>query len=579
MKAPDPTSPAPRSGKTGASSPITEKTAPPRRSLSRQTWLTVALGIVALVGGTSVCVNAWHETQLREAYLPDLRTMARQHPFDSRLLVVLAGRQAEARQYAEAAETFQQAVSTGENSPQIWLAWSASKAAAGDREMAGATLLLGMRQPALDAPLRAALDRWRSLPPNAPPGVVAQTICPQTPWDLIAPYTRGSFLNGLVSWYGRRYPAQSGFATRENWAKEQTHNAQAQQLWAEALLRNECYAQAEAAARHALTLSPDSLSAHLTLADALYHQGETGKAGLEYASLTKAHPNSLQALLGLGQVALDKKLILMSVEVYSKAVKLAPKSVDAWVGLGKACYHQGVDFNRTLSAFETAIKLAPSRTDFYPAYADVLRAQARFAEAETLLRKRLAIAPNEASTYYYLAVTLLAYNVTSARQAEAEADLRQSLKLQPQGVSVVARLGRLLADEKRCVEAIPYLEAAIKTDPHSLPVAMALARCYRGAGRMKEAQVAEANMAALAHYSTEVKQLEEELQLQPLNAKLYLKTAQLYADGGEMEKARNYQDAAMMILNHGKRAATGILKLRGAISQDTLAPEKPQETH
>jgi tetratricopeptide (TPR) repeat protein len=503
--------------------------------------------------------------------------MVRQHPYDGRLLAILAGRQAQARQYAEAAQTCQRAIAAGENTPLAWLTLSASNAAAGDRTLAGATLLLGMRQPALAPMLRAALERCRLLPKDATPGLLAQTICPQGPQALIAGYTPGSFLNRLISWYGRNHPGHSGFTTREDWAKEQPHNAQAQLLWAEALLRNACYAQAETAARRTLTLDPNSLSAHLTLAEALYHQGQAGKAGVEYALCTKAHPNSLRALLGLGQVALDKKIPALSVEVFGKAVKLVPTSADAWIGLGKAYYNQSLDLSSALSAFETARKLAPDRTDFYSAYADALRAQARYAEAEALLRKRLAVAPNEAATYYFLAVTLLSYDVTPARQTEAEVDLRQSLKLEPQGVSVVSRLGRLLAEEGRYAEATPYLESALKVEPYDAAVAMALAHSYRGTGRLPQAQATEARIAAITRYSTQIKQLEDDLKIHPLNANLYLQMARLYENGGENDKARNYRDAATMLAQHNNKSATsGLLALRQAITNGTPLPERPK---
>ena len=57
-----------------------------------------------------------------------------------------------------------------------------------------------------------------------------------------------------------------------------------------------------------------------------------------------------RALLGLGQITLDKRLLAMGVEVFDKAVKLAPDSADAWIGLGKAYYNQSLDLSRAQSA-------------------------------------------------------------------------------------------------------------------------------------------------------------------------------------------------------------------------------------
>jgi tetratricopeptide (TPR) repeat protein len=552
---------------------------PAYRSNSRRKWLLLALGGVVLVGGVSVCERAWRATQLREAYLPDLRARVSQHALNGPLLVVLAGREAQARRYAAAAEAYRQAVAEGENTPPIWLAWSATEAAAGDRDSSGSILLLGMRQQALASEMRAALDRCRKLPPAAAPPALAQAICPQGPQAVIDPYVRGSFLNGIVAWMGRRHPDSSGYATRVEWAKAAPNSVQAQQLWADALLRNERYAEAEAAARSALNLSPDALSAHLTLADALYHEGDIGKAGIEYAKSARAHPDSLRALLGLGQVTLDKKMIPISLDVYGKAVKLAPKSADAWIGLGHAQYNAALDLGSSLSAFQTAAQLAPTRTDFYPTYANALRAQSRYPEAEALLRKRIAIAPNEAQSLYYLALVLLAYDVTPAREAEAEQCLRHSLDIEPQGISVRERLGRLLVEERRAAEAIPLLEAVLSQDPHDAAAAMALARGYRIAGRVQESRTLGARIDAIARYSTAVKGLEDDIKLQPQNPILYLKLAKLYASGGENERAARYREAADMILRDPQHSAAALRVL--AHGSDAAMPlaERPGIQH
>ncbi len=549
-----------------------------RRLLSRRAGLITALGLAALIGGSVVGINAWHATQLREAYLPELQVQVRQHPFDGRLLAVYAARLAQARRFAEAADACQRAIAAGENTPQMWLTWAASTAAAGDRTQAGSILLLGMRQPALSGSLHVALDRCRPLPPNASPLALAAAICPSGPQTLLDSYTRGSFWNGLFAWYGHLHPGSSGSATREDWAKAEPNNPQAQILWAVALLRNGRYAEAEAAGRRAVTLSPNSPAAHLALGDALYHEGNIGKAGLEYVQVAKAHHDSLRALLGLGQVTLDKKMLPMSLDVFGKAVKLDPKSADAWVGYGKAEYNASLDLSTALSAFENAAKLAPNRTDFYPTYANTLRAQSRYPEAEALLRKRLAAAPNDAISHYYLALTLLAYNVTPARQAEAEQALRRSLEIEPQGVSVRARLGRLLVDERRPQEAIPYLESALSLDPHDAAAALALARGYRAAGRLADARAAEARIEAITRYATAVKDLEDSIKLHPQDPTLYVRLANLYAGGGENDKAARYRDAALMLERDPKHAVAGMNILRQASDLGTPLPERPKET-
>jgi tetratricopeptide (TPR) repeat protein len=546
-----------------------------RRSPARRRWLLIVLGLAALVGGASVCNRAWRATQLREAYLPELRRMEQNHAADGPALAALAGREAQAFHYAASAENYRRAIAEGENRAPIWLAWSAASAAAGNRAGAGEILQQGLSQPALAPAIRAALDRCRPLPPGAAPAALAQAICPQGPQAIIAPYLRGSFLNGIFAWYGRRHPESSGNATREEWAKAAPGDAQAQRLWADALLRNERYPEAQLAAQRTIDLAPDSLDAHLALADALYHLGDIGKAGIEYAKEARTHPNSLRALLGLGQVTLDKRMIPMSLDVYGKAVKLAPQSADAWIGMGHAQYNAALDLSSALAAFETAARLAPERTDFFPVYANALRAQSRYTEAEALLHRRLAVAPDEAQTLYYLALSLLTYNVTPARQTEAEQCLRRSLQIEPQGISVRERLGRLLVEERRATEAIPLLEEVLNTDPHDAAAALALARGYRIAGRLSEANAMGARIDAIARYATAARGLEDEIKLDPQNASLYIKLANLYASGGEPDKAARYRQAADLIQRDPAHSAAVMRVLRRAADNATPLAERP----
>jgi tetratricopeptide (TPR) repeat protein len=530
----------------------------PRRR--RRGILTIGLLILA-AEAAYLCNGAWQQTRLREAYLPQLKEMAARQPSDGPLQVVLACRLALARQYREASQVFEHGVRDGEGPSEVWLAWAASAAAGGDKRTAWTVLTEGQRDPRLAPALRAAVDHTSSLPANTSPGQLAATLYPQGLPSLLARYTRGSFLNGLISWYGHLHPSVSGVATRERWAKEQPNSARAQLLWSDALLRNEEYAEAESAFRHTLTLMPQSPSAQLGLADTLYHQGRITEAARLYGVCHRKDPSSLRALLGMGQIALDKHLLAMGVDIFNKAVKLAPDSADAWIGLGKAYYNQSLDIGHALDAYARAVKLAPDRTDFYPDYANVLRVNSQFADAESYLRKRLAVAPNEAPTHYYLAVALLSSNITPQRQADAEAHLRTSLQLEPRGYEASSHLGRLLVDERRFSEAMPYLDAALQIDRNDLPTMIALVRALRGLGRATDAKAAQARVVALSGFSRQIKDLEDALQRQPTNPALYQQMAKVYITEGEPDKARNYSDAAMMLVKYPERAKRGLTTL------------------
>ncbi|HEV2472020.1 MAG TPA: tetratricopeptide repeat protein, partial [Chthonomonadales bacterium] len=392
------------------------------------------------------------------------------------------------------------------------------------------------------------------------------------PRSLTRLYAHGSFLNPIAEWYGRLHPSASGYSTRAAWVRRSPHSSQAQLLWAEALLRNLRYIEAEKAARLALQIDPSSLSARLALGDALYGQGREVKAGLQYEAAARACPGSLSALLGLGRVALSKKLLAMGLDVYRKAVTLDPRCADAWVGLGQAQFNAALDIGGAVSAFRRAAALAPNRTDFFPTYANALRAEGRYSESEALLRRRLVDAPEEASTYFYLALNLLQSNVTQARRAEAERCLRTSLDLNPQGVSARVWLGRLLLDTGRPAEAAVMLESALKLDPVNGSAGMMLARAYRSLGKPEEAAATEKRAVAAQSYASRTANLEDELRRSPLNRNLYLQLADQYGKEGQPDIARRYRQVATILAHNSPQAGRSVLELRAALDRGANLP-------
>ncbi|MCS6777499.1 MAG: tetratricopeptide repeat protein, partial [Chthonomonadaceae bacterium] len=391
----------------------------------------------------------------------------RQRPSDGPLLALLGARLAESGQYPEAANALTYAISAGEKGTFVYLTWAASMAAMGDRPKAQAALMLAVRDRPGDVELRKALARLQELTADATPQQVAQTICPHGTGKLASIYARGSFLNGLVEWLGRQNPEQSGYVTRQRWVQAEPNNAQAQRLWSEALTFNRRYADAVAAAQRAQELAPNSPAAHLALANALYAGGAVSRAGLEYIAALKIRPDWLPALRGLGQVALDKKLLLIATDVFERAVKQAPDDPDLWIGLGRAHYNQRINLARALEAFQTAERLAPERTDYFADYSTTLRANFKHAEAEALLRRRLASVPKDAQCLFLLGLALTDFNPTPERLQEAEKVFRASLELNPDQAATAAQLGRLMLDQGKVEEAIRLLERAIRMDRYN----------------------------------------------------------------------------------------------------------------
>lgn len=538
--------------------------ASPRRS---RRLLLGLLACVLLAGAAFGSLpGAWRATVLREAYLPDLEAMAQKDRFNAPLLSLLGARLAEAHEYAPAATALETAISAGNNEARLWLTWAASLAAAGDRAKALAALRFGMQQSALTPALRPALQRAETVQADAPPAALAAAISPEGPGQLADSLAKGSFLNGLATWRAGREPEQSGFSTRKLWAAERPNDALAQRLWGVALDRNRRYAEAEPVLQHALELDAKSAATHLALGDNLVHRNNLGKAGLEYVAALKLKPNWLPGLLGLGHVALEKKLITISLDVFTRATQQAPNNDEAWIGLGRAYYNQKFRLDKSLEAFERAVRLNPNRTDFYTDYSNALRQNFQMGRAETALRKRVTLTPEDARAHYLLALILLDYQPSPARETEAEKEMRVALQYEPNSTSTKIRLGRLLIERGNTREAIGLLESALREDRYSEMARRSLGRAYQIVGRTQDSEAMTRSADALAKYVQRTVFLEDLLQRQPLDIKTHLELASLYTSGGETDKAKSHYDMAYMLKTQPKAAVKGIQALRDSTS-------------
>lgn len=517
---------------------------------------------------------AYVEAQLREAYLPDLARAVSQSPFDARLQALYGARLAQAGEYKAAADAFQFALGAGENSSAVWLGLAASVAVSTGKPQAYAALKMGVEKSVAPSLVQEAIDRCALLPPAASADTLADSILPGGPARIVDIVAKGSWLNGIVAWWGRAHPGQSGFETRQRWATEQPRNVQAQILWAEALLANRRHVEAMQVAQRIIVLDARAADGYRLLGDSYRAQGAFAKAGLQYIAAMKIKPNWPPALLPFGQCALNLKLLAVSVDAFQRAVKVAPKSPDAWIGLGTAYYNQHIQYGDALNAFRTAERLAPMRTDFFADYSNTLRANFKMDEAEACLRRRLAEAPQDARCSYLLALILQDHKPSEARTGEAEKCLRTALQIEPDQSAATAQLGKLLLETNRYAEAVPVLKQAVKADEFDTPSLLNLSRAYRALGRKQEAQAAQDRFRSISQYVARQNYLEDQLRRQPLNVDLHLALADHYLKGGQTSRARTVFDAAYMLETDHARASRALKMLNNNTVPAPTVPGK-----
>ena len=507
-----------------------------RRRLSRPAALLLVALALAIASLGLRLADAWDKTARREASLPQLEGQVRRSPDDGLLLALLGARLAEAHE-RQSADALRRSLAAGERSEVLYQTLAASLAAEGESARALNDLRLGRHSLPGGAPaLDAALARAQALGPEPDPLALAQAICPDGPVPLVASYTQGSFLNGIVSWWGRSHPDRSGFATRQEWAQAEPGNAQAQRLWGLALLTNRRLPEAGAVLANAAALAPRSPAAHLALARALEAGGLTSKAGLEYVTALDLHPDWPPALLGLGQNSQQAGLKYAR-QAFERTAQLAPDSASAWAGLGSACLSNDADLRQSLRAFQTAARLDPARTDFDDDYAEALRKNGHADEAEVLLRHRLAAAPDDAVAHYRLGGLLMETDPTPARMAEAEAQTGAALRLLPHQAGAERQLGTILLGEGHLMEALHATQAAVSDGPYEVQARHVLAQIYGRLGQPALAEQVSARATQLFSLQQQANVLENQREGRFLEPRYHQELARVYHLTGQQGKA------------------------------------------
>ena len=558
--------------------------APPARTPStpsrRLRWLGVAFALAALSLGVHSALQAHHATQLREAYIDDLQTIVRHSPTDGPALALLGARLAETDRFSEAAEVLARAIQAGQRDELLWRTWAACLTASGQRPAARAVLEEAQKGGASDtATIRQALERTASLPTEASDLDIAKALCPAGPGELAERFSQGSYLNTLSDTLARRDRAHSGFSYRQRLARANPDDAPIQILWSEALRRNGRLRDAETAATKALRLAPQSREAQLAYAAVLLDGGAAVKAALQYRQLLARNPDWLPALVGLGRAATEKKLHRLALENLEKATQRDPNNVEAWIALGKTYFYQGLRYDLSLNAYQKAITLAPERTDFFTPMSDALRANYKFAEAEALLRRRLADTPRDAQAHYMLAYLLTTQQSTPARASEAEKHLRTSLNLEPNVPVVQQALAQALLEKNDAAQAADagvLLTAVLEANPRNIGAMRLLAQAYRRIGKPEKAKEVQDDATKLSELDNQIRRLVEQELTHPADIAIHQQLAVLYQRTGENEKSLQEQGMIQMLKTHPEQAAKGLQALMDATMRETAAPNTPR---
>jgi tetratricopeptide (TPR) repeat protein len=278
--------------------------------------------------------------------------------------------------------------------------------------------------------------------------------------------------------------------------------------------------EARAALEKAVRLKPALRGAHLFLGILAYRQNRFKDAEVSLLKETQMDPSNAKAFMWLGvcllaqdnpqgaippldkAFALDhsdvdilyhrgRAYLLVANASYDAMFKLDHDSLRVHQVLGEA-YAQGYRNENAISEFEVAVKMAPRQPGLHEELADQYWIVGNVDKAAEAYREELRIDPNAVSSMYKLG-SLLAKGPSPA---DGIPFLRSALRLDPSLIDARYYLGEGLVGAGQDAAAIQEFEAAIAADPASdraMTSYYRLALIYRRLHKAQDAQAALAN--------------------------------------------------------------------------------------
>jgi tetratricopeptide (TPR) repeat protein len=246
-------------------------------------------------------------------------------------------------------------------------------------------------------------------------------------------------------------------------------------------------ADAKAELQQALDLDPELLMARFYLARLYFDQGLSEKAQEQLERGLKQRPGLPDFLSLLGEVRRELGDPAASVELNRKAIEGGATQTPAHYFLALA-YLDLKQEEAAIAEFEKAVRSPVVTPETYTALASLYIRKQRFAEAEDLCRKAVAMDPSRPDAYLNLARV---YNARHESDKALEA-LRAALPAgkefpateyyQGLRADLAAERGAAFTDKKMYPRAIAEYTRALEFDPRRAVIHRRLAELYRQNG-------------------------------------------------------------------------------------------------
>ncbi len=213
------------------------------------------------------------------------------------------------------------------------------------------------------------------------------------------------------------------------------------------------------ACKKIIQLKPGNQEAHVMMANLLRNKGDNKQAIEEFQKAMKLGARDSSIYSAIGFSYLNDADLVHAEEFLRKAVAEKEQPVDAFIGLAIIDYKKK-DFPNALVDLDRVLKEKPDSAEARKLRGEVLMELGRLDDAETELKKAIAIMPALRSAHMALA------NLYFRKKdlAHAEAALRKVLDLREDDAEMHYALGVILDRQGRQIEAAGQFELGAQTD-------------------------------------------------------------------------------------------------------------------
>ncbi|MDQ6701372.1 MAG: protein kinase [Acidobacteriota bacterium] len=272
-----------------------------------------------------------------------------------------------------------------------------------------------------------------------------------------------------------------------------------------------------------------------------------------------------QVHLTLGKIYSGTGRASEAVSEFQRTIDMDPLNTDAYGRLG-AAYQTLGRLKDAEAAYRRVVELRPDYLRSYMQAAGFFVNRSRYQDAEAMYRKVIELVPDNGIGYWNLAAV---YHLRG-QPDESAALLKKSLAIKPSSTAY-ANLGTVYWFQGRYSDAVPLMEKAVEMEPNNYVFAGNLAEAYWWVSEYKDKasdayrhaiELASQQLtvnpndpnvhASLASYYAKLQDPTEALKhiaqarrLSPMDSKILVKSAFVYAITGRTEQALGALDLAL----------------------------------